>query len=71
MNIIGILIIVGAHFLLFFPAQGWLVVVLALVCMACGWYALRNERISISAAYCGDGVIKVVSGLAMVLFYPA
>jgi hypothetical protein len=68
--ILGILVIVGLHFIFFFLSMGWLMILLTLACTGWALYALRRNTISISRAYLMDGLLKIAAGLAMVIFYP-
>lgn len=68
--ILGILVIVGLHFIFFFPSMGWLMILLTVCCTAWAIFTMRRERISIQWAYRVDGLIKIVSGVLMVAFYP-
>jgi hypothetical protein len=68
--ILGILVIVGLHFVFFFPSMGWIMLLVALFCTGWALYTLRQEKVSISRAYLVDGLIKMLLGLGMIVFYP-
>lgn len=68
--ILGILVIVGLHFVFFYPSMGWVMLLVTLFCTAWGLYTMRRESLSINLAYRVDGLIKATLGLLMVAFYP-
>ncbi len=68
--ILGILVIVGLHFIFFAPSMGWLMILLTAACTGWGLYSLRNPQVSIQRAYIVDGLLKMGVGVVAVVFYP-
>jgi hypothetical protein len=66
----GLLVILNLSFLIMIPAQGWVLVVMAVVCIAWALWALRRTEIGIHRVWLVDGLLKIAAGLVMVIFYP-
>lgn len=64
---VTILAIVGAHFLIMFPAFGPLIVALGLASLANALVAGRARAYPLPALWAGDGALKAAAGVAMFL----
>lgn len=66
----GLLVILNLSFLIMIPAQGWMLAVMAVVCIAWELWSLRSTEIRIHRVWLVDGLLKIGAGLVMVIFYP-
>jgi len=66
----GLLVILNLSFLIMIPAQGWMLAVMAVLCIAWALWSLRSTEIGIHRVWLVDGLIKIAAGLVMVIFYP-
>lgn len=67
----GLMIILALGLLVLAPAQGWVLVLVALASIAWTLWALRGTALSINRAWLVNGLLKIVGGLVLVIFYPA
>ena len=68
--VLGILVIVGLHFIIMFPAFGPAIVVLAMLCVVNAGVARARPSIPIDTAWFLDGLFKLAAGAWMLSTSP-